>query len=195
MKYYIIYSMFFLVFSCYNPFSPVKGTPTQGRLNNTPEDVFKNLEIAYETQDLKFFMSLLSDDFKFFVSSDFTPERAGTKTSIKAEDVDNDGKLETYLSRDWEERTHERIFRAAKKIELNLLPCPACTDSTLWEKWIDNKTGDTLGIYITISNITLKLESKSGMQWRLTSRAQKFGLKKKAKDTTQWVIGQWHEMD
>ena len=192
MKNFTLMVLFFIAVFCNNPFSPPKGPPSVGLLNHTPGEIFKNLETAYNTQNLSAFMELLSDDFIFVVSPDFVPEKSGTKANIKSEDIDNDGQLETYWGRDWEEENHKRIFSAAKSINL-FLPCPACGDSSRWIPWVDYKTGDTIGIYIVIETAQLTLITKSDRVWRLMPRDQKFGLKKDPKDTTQWVIGEWHE--
>jgi hypothetical protein len=191
----VICSVFLLFCFCQNPFSleqrmPPKGSTLHALSSQSPEDVFINLETAYNSQDLYAFMSLLSDDFVFAVNKSFEPEKPGTKARLKSADLDSDGELEYFWNRDWEEQNHKRIFNAAKRISLTLSP----PDSSEWWPWVNpSNTQETLGIYIRIDNINLKLTTQNDKIWWLGSTSQKYGLKKDPADTTLWLIGEWHD--
>jgi hypothetical protein len=95
-----------LLSGCQNPFNPdthpaeVSNTVTTA--SNTPEELLKNLETAYQTQDIDLYKKCLSEDFKFVLLT--------TEVSDIGTDMDNDGIRDNWWGYSEEVRYHENLF-------------------------------------------------------------------------------------
>lgn len=95
-----------LINGCTNPFNPdvIKNTQSnEVHDNTTPRNVLKNLETAYNQQDLELYMSCLSTSFRF--------ELISVEIDEIGIDMDGDGIKDSWWDYDKEVEYHRNLFR------------------------------------------------------------------------------------
>lgn len=101
----LIIGILFSVNGCTNPFNPniIKNASDVSTIANiTPRNVLKNLETAYNQQDLDLFKSCLSTSFRF--------ELISIETDEIGIDMDGDGIKDSWWDYDREVDYHRNLF-------------------------------------------------------------------------------------
>lgn len=160
--YLVAISMFFFLTGCRNPFNPETVNPQDKDLtrgNTSPRNVLRNLETAYNTQDIDLFVSCLSDSFRF--------ELLSVEKDEIGIDMDGDGIKDSWWDYTQEVEYHRNLFGsgssdgtvpAPDNIFLNL----QIPNEEFWQQ--DNQSGREDWIIIPVYfNLTLTLYGNSNI--------------------------------
>lgn len=176
-------------FGCKNPFNPEatdKDTEIEGLPNNTPMNVLKNLEQAYNQKNLELYKNVLSEDFRFeLIASEADEINSGV-------DLDGDGCADTWWGYQREISYHTNLFRDGSSDgrypppdQINLtLEIP---QEDLWEE--DPEAGhENWWIVTCFFELTLEFYNRSSNQY--ATGYSTFYLKP---ENDRWYIAIWRD--
>ncbi len=155
LSHYLLCCLLLMVFSCKNPFNPVTAGTRQAnpflKLDH-PDNVLKNLESAYQQQNLNEYKNCLADKFVFQLLGSEAEE-------FDTPDLDNDGIKDAWWGYKQEVDYHENLFGdgssdgdylAPDFISLNLTIPPET-------QWATSSDDDSQGAKVIRCTFNLKL--------------------------------------
>jgi hypothetical protein len=205
--------------SCFNPFFPPTGVPSEpAGSRNTAKGVINQLVTSYERKHIYLFDDILSENYRFYVSSSFATEYQNEQRAQFEEFSDsaffyvNFGKY-YYWTAASEKKAHQNLFNAAERItfttqpyynENNFIYTIVSKPDTVGTV-IDTVSGkpvpdirltyDTTHVEIRMLSGEIEIVLKDNLgRYVIDIGEQVFYLSRDSEDSTLWVIDKWFDL-
>ncbi|MFH1760783.1 MAG: hypothetical protein ABIA63_06745 [bacterium] len=184
MKWFIFLSASTLFVNC-NIINPERIQP-ESIIPDTPVNLLKVLEHAYNSRDELQYQSILDNDFIFYANVEFIAEPDILDFEYT---IDDRGNRVYFWSRDEEIERHKKMFEQINGASSIKLTFPTIRD----EDWEDCLLSDsTWGKCSNIGDIHLELTYQS-VKYKVEGGKALFKIRKNP-DNGLWLISEWYDL-